>query len=34
VKAHLSNVYQRIGAADRTQAALWARRYGLIDQSE
>ena len=25
VKAHLGNVFQRIGATDRTQAALWAR---------
>lgn len=29
VKAHLTNVYQRIGVADRTQAALWAQRHGL-----
>jgi DNA-binding NarL/FixJ family response regulator len=26
VKAHLTNVFQRIGVADRTQAALWAER--------
>lgn len=26
VKAHLTNVYQRIGVADRTQAALWVER--------
>ena len=25
VKAHLGSVFQRIGVADRTQAALWAR---------
>lgn len=25
VKAHLGNVFQRIGVTDRTQAALWAR---------
>ena len=25
VKAHLTNVFQRIGVTDRTQAALWAR---------
>jgi DNA-binding NarL/FixJ family response regulator len=24
VKAHLTNIFQRIGVADRTQAALWA----------
>jgi DNA-binding NarL/FixJ family response regulator len=26
VKAHLTNIYQRLGVADRTQAALWAQR--------
>ena len=26
VKAHLTSVFQRIGVADRTQAALWAER--------
>jgi DNA-binding NarL/FixJ family response regulator len=25
VKAHLTNVFQRIGVRDRTSAALWAR---------
>jgi DNA-binding NarL/FixJ family response regulator len=29
VKAHLTNVYQRIGVLDRTEAARWARRNGL-----
>jgi DNA-binding NarL/FixJ family response regulator len=29
VKGHLTNLYQRIGVADRTQAALWAERNGL-----
>jgi DNA-binding NarL/FixJ family response regulator len=29
VKAHLTSVFQRIGVADRTQAALWAERQGL-----
>lgn len=29
VKAHLTSAFQRIGAADRTQAALWAARHGL-----
>ena len=32
VKAHLTNVYQRIGVRDRTSAALWARR-NLRDQA-
>jgi len=29
VKAHLTSIYQRVGVADRTQAALWAQRHGL-----
>jgi DNA-binding NarL/FixJ family response regulator len=29
VKAHLTSAYQRIGVADRTQAALWAARHDL-----
>ncbi len=29
VKAHLTSVFRRIGADDRTQAALWASRHGL-----
>jgi DNA-binding NarL/FixJ family response regulator len=27
VKAHLTNIFQRIGVSDRTQAALWAQRH-------
>lgn len=27
VKAHLTNIFQRLGVADRTQAALWAQRH-------
>lgn len=30
VKAHLTNIFQRIGVRDRTQAALWAERNGLL----
>jgi DNA-binding NarL/FixJ family response regulator len=30
VKAHLTNVFQRISVTDRTQAALWAQRHGLL----
>jgi DNA-binding NarL/FixJ family response regulator len=30
VKGHLTNLFQRIGVADRTQAALWAERTGAI----
>jgi DNA-binding NarL/FixJ family response regulator len=31
VKAHLGRTFQRIGVADRTQAALWAERNGVGD---
>lgn len=31
VKAHLSSAFQRIGARDRTQAAIWAERNGVGD---
>ncbi|MGZ5403108.1 MAG: response regulator [Nocardioides sp.] len=31
VKGHLTSAYQRIGVADRTQAALWAHQHGLND---
>jgi len=34
VKTHLTSVFQRIGVGDRTQAALWARRTGLIADEE
>lgn len=27
VKAHLTNIFQRLGVTDRTQAALWAREH-------
>jgi len=30
VKTHLTKVFQRIGVVDRTQAALWAERHGLL----
>ena len=29
VKGHLTNLFQRIGVSDRTQAALWAQRNGI-----
>jgi DNA-binding NarL/FixJ family response regulator len=31
VKAHLTNIYQRLGVTDRTQAALWAQRQRRDD---
>jgi DNA-binding NarL/FixJ family response regulator len=30
VQGHLTNLFQRIGVADRTQAALWAERTGAL----
>jgi DNA-binding NarL/FixJ family response regulator len=30
VKGHLTNLFQRIGVPDRTQAALWAERNGVF----
>jgi len=30
VKGHLTNLFQRIGVTDRTQAALWAERTGAL----
>jgi DNA-binding NarL/FixJ family response regulator len=29
VKGHLTNIFQRLGVDDRTQAALWAQRNGI-----
>jgi DNA-binding NarL/FixJ family response regulator len=31
VKGHLTHVFQAIGVTDRTQAALWAERNGLLN---
>jgi DNA-binding NarL/FixJ family response regulator len=31
VKTHLGSAFQRLGVSDRTQAALWAERNGLLD---
>ena len=30
VKGHLTNIFQALGVSDRTQAALWAERNGLL----
>jgi DNA-binding NarL/FixJ family response regulator len=30
VKAHMTSIFGRIGVADRTQAALWAQRHGVV----
>jgi DNA-binding NarL/FixJ family response regulator len=33
VKAHLTNIFQRLGVVDRTQAALWAQRQRDLSRS-
>lgn len=33
VKAHLTNIFQRLGVRDRTQAALWAREHLSEDRA-
>jgi DNA-binding NarL/FixJ family response regulator len=30
VKAHVTAIFQALGVADRTQAALWAQRHGVV----
>jgi DNA-binding NarL/FixJ family response regulator len=30
VKAHMTSIFGRIGVPDRTQAALWAQRHGVV----
>jgi DNA-binding NarL/FixJ family response regulator/Arc/MetJ-type ribon-helix-helix transcriptional regulator len=32
VKTHLGSAFQRLGVSDRTQAALWAERNGLLKE--
>jgi DNA-binding NarL/FixJ family response regulator len=32
VKAHLTSIFRQIDVTDRTQAALWAREHGLMDE--
>ena len=31
VKSHLSHIFRRIGVRDRLEAAMWARRHGLVE---
>jgi len=31
VKSHLSHIFRRIGVQDRLQAAMWARRHGVVE---
>jgi DNA-binding NarL/FixJ family response regulator len=30
VKSHLSHIFRQIGVRDRLQAAMWARRHGIV----
>src|SRR3954452_25053099 len=34
VKSHLSHIFRQIGFRDRLQAAMWARRHGLVESDE
>ena len=32
VKFHLSNIYRKLGVANRTEASRWAQLQGLLNQ--
>jgi DNA-binding NarL/FixJ family response regulator len=32
VKFHLSNIYRKLGVANRTEAGRWAQLTGLLDE--
>src|SRR3954453_10011494 len=34
VKSHLSHIFRHIGVRDRLEAAMWARRHGLVEDAE
>lgn len=34
VKTHVTNIFLKVGAADRTQAAIWAMRNGFVSEAE
>jgi DNA-binding NarL/FixJ family response regulator len=34
VKSHLTHIFRQIGVGDRLQAAMWARRHGLVDDAD
>lgn len=33
VKTHVSNILQKLGLEDRTQAAVYVHKHGLLDKS-
>jgi DNA-binding NarL/FixJ family response regulator len=33
VKFHLSNIYRKLGVANRTEASRWAQRHGLLTET-
>ena len=33
VKFHLSNIYRKLGVANRTEASRWAQRHGLLAEA-
>jgi DNA-binding NarL/FixJ family response regulator len=34
VKSHMTHIFRRIGVADRLEAAMWARRHGLVERGD
>ncbi len=32
VKNHLTSIFRALNVDDRTQAALWAQRHGIVDR--
>jgi DNA-binding NarL/FixJ family response regulator len=34
VKSHLTHIFRQIGVGDRLQAAMWARRHGLVEDAD
>jgi DNA-binding NarL/FixJ family response regulator len=34
VKFHLSNIYRKLGVANRTEASRWAQLHGLLSQEQ
>jgi DNA-binding NarL/FixJ family response regulator len=34
VKSHMTHIFRRIGVHDRLEAAMWARRHGLVEPAD